>query len=51
MFDDDIFEARDEDECLLDEVTGRKRKPVMSALNKSKRLSKHELDDIFCGMN
>ena len=41
--DDDFVE---ESEWLLDEVTGEKRKPAMSALNKS-RLSKYELDELF----
>ncbi len=44
----DLFEIEDEDEFQLDEVTGRKSKrPVMSILNKSKKVSKHELDDLF----
>ncbi|MFO7710612.1 MAG: hypothetical protein R6V53_02505 [Candidatus Woesearchaeota archaeon] len=37
----------DNEEYLLDEVSGRKRKTVMSLLNKG-RLSKMEMDDIFC---
>jgi hypothetical protein len=36
----------EEEEYLLDEVSGRKRKTVMSALNKS-RISKHEMDELF----
>ena len=43
---DDLFEDAEEEEFLLDEVSGRKRKPVMSALNKTK-LSRYEMDDIF----
>ena len=43
MMDDDL---PNEEEFLLDEVTGKKRRPVMSVLNKSK-LSKHEMDDLF----
>ena len=43
MFDDEI---KEEEEFLLDEITGKKRKPVMSVLNKTK-LSKHEMDDLF----
>ena len=35
-----------EDETLFDEVSGRKRKSVLSLLNKTK-LGKHEMDDIF----
>lgn len=42
---DEMF---DDDGVLLDEVTGRKRKPIMSELNRSRRLTKHELDEIFC---
>lgn len=38
----------EKDEFLLDEISGRKRKPVMSLLNK-KKLSKHELDELFVG--
>jgi len=34
------------EEFLLDEITGKKRKPVMSVLNKTK-LSKYEMDDLF----
>ena len=38
----------EEEEYQLDEITGRKSKrPVMSMLNKSKKISKHELDDLF----
>ncbi len=37
----------DEDEYMLDEVSGRKRKSVMSLLNKTK-LSKYDMDDLFC---
>jgi len=39
-------ELDEEEEFLLDEITGKKRKPVMSVLNKTK-LSKHEMDDLF----
>ncbi len=39
---------RTSEEFLLDEVTGKRRKPVMSVLNKTK-LSKHEMDDLFLG--
>jgi len=38
----------EEDEYLVDEVTGRKRKPVMSILNKTK-LGRHEMDELFMG--
>ena len=44
MFKDD--KISEEDEFLLDEITGKKRKPVMSVLNKTK-LGKHEMDDLF----
>ena len=44
---EDIYEDDNEDEeFMLDEVSGRKRKSVMSLLNKTK-LGKHEMDDIF----
>ena len=36
----------DEEDYLLDEISGRKRKPVMSALNKRK-VSRYEMDDLF----
>jgi hypothetical protein len=36
----------EKEEFLLDEITGKKRKPVMSVLNKTK-LSKYEMDDLF----
>jgi len=36
-----------EDDFLLDEVSGRKRKPIMSVLNKTK-LSTYEMDELFC---
>jgi hypothetical protein len=45
-FFDDEFD-NEEDEYMLDEVSGRKRKPLMSLLNKTK-LDKHEMDDLFC---
>lgn len=44
MFEDEL--EKEEQEFLRDEVSGRKRKPVMSLLNKS-RVSKHEMDDLF----
>ncbi len=44
MYDEDINEN---EEWLLDEVTGQRRKPQMSILNKNK-LSKYELDELFC---
>ena len=44
LFDD--WEQEEEEEYMLDEVSGRKRKSVMSLLNKTE-LSKHEMDDIF----
>ena len=38
----------DQEEFVYDEVTGGKgKKKVLDALNKSK-LSKHEMDDLFC---
>ncbi len=37
----------EEEEFMLDEVSGRKRKPIMSILNKTK-LSRYEMDDLFC---
>ena len=37
----------EEEEYMLDEVSGRKRKPVMSILNKGK-LSTFEMDELFC---
>lgn len=40
-------EDEDQEEYLLDEVSGRKRKSVMSLLNKGK-ISSYEMDDIFC---
>ncbi|MCB9362545.1 hypothetical protein H6504_03845 [Candidatus Woesearchaeota archaeon] len=48
MSDDLWAEDMDEDqeEYMLDEVSGRKRKSVMSLLNKTK-LNKYEMDDIF----
>lgn len=45
---DSIVEEPNEEECLLDEITGRKRKPVMSLLNKTK-LCGHEMDELFVG--
>lgn len=44
LFDD--WEQEEEEDYLLDEVSGRKRKSVMSLLNKTD-LSKNEMDDIF----
>lgn len=38
--------GEEEEEFLLDEVSGRKRKPILSLLNKSK-LSKYEMDELF----
>lgn len=48
MSDDLWAEDMDEDqeEYMLDEVSGRKRKSVMSLLNKTK-LNKYEMDDIL----
>jgi hypothetical protein len=40
-------EMEQEDDFLLDEVSGRKRKPIMSLLNKTK-LSTYEMDELFC---
>jgi hypothetical protein len=38
----------EEEEFVYDEVTGSKgKRRVLDALNKSK-LSKHEMDDLFC---
>lgn len=37
----------DENDFLLDEVSGRRRKPIMSILNKGK-LSRYEMDELFC---
>lgn len=39
-------ENEDNDEWLLDEVTGEKRKPAMAVLNKRK-LSRFEMDNLF----
>jgi len=40
-------DSQQEDEYLLDEITGaRSKKPVMSVLNKTK-LSRKEMDDLF----
>ena len=44
MYEEDGI--NEEEEYLLDEITGKKRKPVMSILNKTK-LSKYEMDDLF----
>ena len=42
------MEEEDKEDFVYDEVTGgRGKKRVLDALNKTK-LSKHELDDIFC---
>lgn len=38
----------EKEEYLLDEITGKKRKPVMSVLNKTK-LGRHEMDELFLG--
>jgi hypothetical protein len=39
---------RDEDEYMFNEITGAKgKKSVMSALNKTK-ISKFEMDELFC---
>jgi len=40
------FEDGEQEEYLLDEISGRKRKPVMSTLNK-KKLSRYEMDELF----
>ncbi len=41
------YELDDErSDFMLDEVTGKKRKPVMAVLNKTK-LSKYEMDELF----
>ncbi len=37
----------EEKDYMLDEVSGRKRKPIMSILNKGK-LSRFEMDELFC---
>ena len=39
---------KEQEDYLLDEITGKKRKPVMSVLNKTK-LGKHEMDELFLG--
>ena len=40
--------SKDNDEYVYDEVTGgRGKKKVLDVLNKSK-LSKHEMDEVFC---
>ncbi|MBI2546710.1 hypothetical protein HYV81_06040 [Candidatus Woesearchaeota archaeon] len=36
----------EKEEYLMDEITGKKKKPVMSALNKRK-ISRYEMDDLF----
>jgi len=42
------MDSEEKEEFLYDEVTGgRNKKPVMSILNKTK-LSKHEMDELFC---
>ena len=46
LFDEEDLLEEDEEEYLLDEVSGRKRKSVMSILNKTK-LSRYEMDDLF----
>lgn len=44
----DEGDSYDDKEFVLDEINGRRnRKPIMSALNKTK-LSKQEMDDLFC---
>lgn len=40
------FEDEEKEDFLLDEISGRKKKPVMSVLNKRK-LSRYEMDDLF----
>ena len=44
MYDEDFNDEKEE--YLLDEISGRKKKPVMSTLNKRK-LSRYEMDDLF----
>ena len=42
------MDNKEKEDFLYDEVTGgRNKKPVMSILNKAK-LSKHEMDELFC---
>jgi len=42
------MDSKEKEDFLYDEVTGgRNKKPVMSILNKAK-LSKHEMDELFC---
>ncbi len=42
------FKSEDKEDFVYDEVTGGKgKKKVLDALNKTK-LSKHEMDDLFC---
>ncbi|HLD88610.1 MAG TPA: hypothetical protein VI894_00235 [Candidatus Nanoarchaeia archaeon] len=36
----------DNEDYLLDEISGRKRKPVMAALNK-KKITRFEMDELF----
>ena len=36
----------EKEDYLLDEITGKKKKPVMSTLNKRK-ISRYEMDDLF----
>ncbi len=45
MYDEE-FEENEKEDFLLDEISGRKKKPVMSVLNKRK-LSKYEMDELF----
>jgi len=45
---DENIEDDSKEKYLFDEVNGsRNKKPVMSILNKAK-LSKHEMDELFC---
>lgn len=44
-----MSEIEEDEEYLLDEITGaRSKKPVMSILNKGK-LNKYEMDELFLG--
>ena len=45
MYDEE-FKDEDKEDFLLDEISGRKKKPVMGVLNK-KKLSKYEMDELF----
>ena len=46
MPEEECLDMDEQEEYLLDEITGKKRKPVMSLLNKTK-LGKHEMDELF----